>query len=192
MPLHLETCSDGTYINAVRAFNDSLFTFPFRMTLVRRAWLVALIVLSARIAVAQVLASGSHTVTVQVPQVTALQIMTRTLTMTVSAINTQAGQDEMTVTDRTTQLVWGINSSGKKITASTSVATPLFKLKLVALNPTRGTPAPEMTVNTTPSDLLLNVGRSTGSCILSYTGIALASQGAGTDAHVITFTVLNQ
>ncbi len=118
--------------------------------------------------------------------------MTLTLALNVSAVNAQAGIDEMTVTDRSSQLVWGINSSGKKITASTSITNPLFKLKLAALNPTKGTPAPEITLSTTPSDLLLNVGRSAGSCILSYTGVALASQGVGTDSHVVTFTVLNQ
>jgi hypothetical protein len=157
-----------------------------------RLWLAALFVLSGQTGLAQVLSSGSHTVTVQVPQITALQIMTLTLALNVSAVNGQPGIDEMTVTDRSSQLVWGINSSGKKITASTSLATPLFRLKLVALNPTKGTPAPEITLSTTPSDFLLNVGRSAGSCILSYTGVALASQGVGTDSHVITFTVLNQ
>jgi hypothetical protein len=159
---------------------------------VRLSWLAAFIVLSGQVGLAQVLASGSHTVTVQVPEITALQVMTLTLALNVSAINAQPGIDEITVTDRSSQLLWGINGSGKKITASTSIAAPIFRLKLVALNPTRGAPAPEMTLSTTPSDFLLNVGRSAGSCILGYTGVALASQGVGTDSHVVTFTVLNQ
>jgi len=131
-------------------------------------------------------------VAVQVPQVTTLRLMTLTLALNVSAINAQPGTDEITVTDQTSQLVWGINGSGKKITASTSIAAPIFTLKVRALNPTKGTPAPEMILSTTPNDFLMNVGRSTGSCILSYTGIALASRGVGADSHVVTFTVVNQ
>jgi hypothetical protein len=49
-----------------------------------------------------------------------------------------------------------------------------------------------VTLSTSAQDLLLNIGRSSGSCTLLYTGIALASQGTGNDVHVITFTVAAQ
>jgi hypothetical protein len=65
-------------------------------------------------------------------------------------------------------------------------------LKIVAVNPTAGNAAAEVTLTTTASDFLTNIGRSSGSCGLLYTAIALASQGTGTDSHTITFTVQAQ
>jgi hypothetical protein len=110
----------------------------------------------------------------------------------ISDVNAVAGEDMMTVTDQNSRLLWGTNSSGRKITASTSLVAPLFRLALVAVSPTAGTAAPEITLSTIPRDLLLNIGRTSGSCSLRYTGTALASQGVGTDVHSITFTVQSQ
>ena len=99
----------------------------------------------------------------------------------------------MTAVDQTTTLLWGVNSANRKVTVNTNLVSPLFALKLLALNPTSpGTAAPEVTLSTTPTDFLLNIGRSTGTCSLRYTGVALASQGTGTDTHTITFTVAAQ
>jgi hypothetical protein len=49
-----------------------------------------------------------------------------------------------------------------------------------------------MLLGTAPQDLILNIGRSQGSCTLRYTVTALASKGIGTDSHTITFTVTTQ
>jgi len=143
-------------------------------------------------AAAQTFGSDSHNVTVQVAQVTRLSVSTGTVDLTISDVNAVAGEDMMTVTDQNSRLLWGTNSSGRKITASTSLAAPLFQLALVAVSPTAGTAAPEMILSTVPRDLLLNIGRTSGSCFLRYTGTAFASQGVGTDAHSITFTVQSQ
>jgi hypothetical protein len=112
--------------------------------------------------------------------------------MLITGAGVVAGQDQMSVVDASTSLLWGVNSSTKKITVQTNLGAPLFALKLVALNPTQGTAAPEVTTSTTANDLLLDIGRSSGTCTLQYTGVALASQGTGTDSHLITFTVANQ
>lgn len=140
----------------------------------------------------QVYGTASHTVTVSVQPVTVMQVNGGTINLGISGSNAVAGQDQMSVSDQTTSLLWGTNSSLQKITISTSLGAPLFTLQAQAVNATVGSPNPQLTVSTAPADLLLNIGRSSGSCNIQYTGIALASQGTGSDAHVITFTILAQ
>ena len=136
--------------------------------------------------------TARHTVTVQVSPITVVQVSGGTVNLNVTNAVAAAGQNTMTVTDQSTSLLWGVNSSTRKITVSTSLAAPHFTLKILALNPTQGTAAPEITLSTAPQDFLLGIGRSTGTCSLRYTGVALASQGTGNDVHVITFTVSAQ
>lgn len=140
----------------------------------------------------QVYGTATNRITVKVQAITVLQIIGTIVNLNISGSNALAGQDQMMTTDQTSTLAWGTNSSLKKITANTSLAAPKFTLQLVAVNPTFGTAASQMTLSTTANDLLLNIGRSSGTCSLLYTAVALASQGTGTDAHTITFTVLTQ
>lgn len=141
---------------------------------------------------AQFYGSDTHTINVQVAPITVLTVQGGTVAMNVTDASVIAGVDEMTVQDQSTRLLWGTNSNARKITAQSSLAAPLFELRLVAVGPTRGTPGPEMLLGTAPQDLMLDVGRSLGNCTLRYTGTALASRGVGTDIHTITFTVTTQ
>jgi hypothetical protein len=143
-------------------------------------------------ALAQNFGNGNHTVTVRVSPVTALQLSSGSVNLNITGATAVAGQDVMRVIDASTQLFWGVNSSAKKITVASSLAAPQFTLKLVALNPTKGTPSAEFVLNAAGHDLLLNIGRTSGGCSLRYTAEALASQGTGNDLHVITFTVVTQ
>jgi len=138
---------------------------------------------------AQVYGTGNHTVTIQVLPVTDVRIIGGGVSLSSSTAIVAAGQNLITVTDQSTQLQWATNSSTQKITVNTNLAAPLFALNLLALNPTRGAAAPEVTLNTTSTNLVTGIGRSFGTCTLRYTGIAYASQGIGTDNHIITFTV---
>ncbi len=139
-----------------------------------------------------VYATPSHSVTVVVSTITLIQVTSGVVNLTISGANAVAGQDLMLETNSATSLLWGINGSLKKVTVGTSLGAPLFTLKVFAAAPSQGTAAPEVTLSVIPSDFLLNLGRSSGSCTLQYTAEALASQGTGTDAHTITFTVQNQ
>jgi hypothetical protein len=153
--------------------------------------LVALLIFAPE-ASAQIFGGDTQTISVQVSPITVLTIQGSTVAVNITDANLTAGVDAMTVQDETSRLLWGTNSGARKITAQTSLGTPLFQLRLVALSPSRGTPGPELLLGTAPRDLLLNIGRSQGSCTLRYTGTALASQGVGTDNHTITFTVTTQ
>ena len=141
---------------------------------------------------AQVYGSGQHTVTVQVSQITLVKVTSGTVNLNIAAASVVAGQDQMSVTDQSTGLLWGVNGSARKITVATNLAAPHYTLEIQALSPTQGTAAPQVTLKTTAQDFLLNIGRSSGTSTLQYTGVALASQGTGSDAHTITFTVQSQ
>ncbi len=133
-----------------------------------------------------------HTITVTIQPITVLQVTAGIVNLGITGANAIAGQDQMIVTDQSSSLQWGTNSSLRKVTANSNLSAPLFTLKLLAVNPTAGNAGTEVTLSTIAGDLLLNIGRSSGSCVLRYTAIALASQGTGTDSHTITFTVQAQ
>jgi hypothetical protein len=164
----------------------------------RRAALLAFaaalvaVIISTPTASAQIFDIGTHTINVQVSPITVLAVQGGAVMLNVTDANVTAGVDAMTVQDQSTRLAWGTNSSARKITAQTSLAAPLFQLRLAAVGHTRGNPAPEMLLGTSPQNLMLDIGRSLGSCTLRYTGTALASRGVGTDIHTITFTVTTQ
>jgi hypothetical protein len=136
--------------------------------------------------------TANHTVRVSVSVITALQVSSGAVNLNITGADAIAGQDLMTAVDQSTSLLWGVNSSAKKVTIQTSLAAPTFTLKAEGVNPTQGVSTGEITLSSIPQDFLLNIGRSSGSCGLRYRGEALASQGVGTDAHSITFTVANQ
>jgi len=141
---------------------------------------------------AQTFGTGSHRVTVSVQAITVLQVSAGIVNLSITGANATAGQDQMMVTDESSSLLWGTNSSLRKVTVNSNLAAPQFTLKVLAVNPTAGNAAAEATLSTVASDFLLNIGRTSGSCSLLYTGVALASQGTGTDAHTITFTIQAQ
>jgi hypothetical protein len=136
--------------------------------------------------------SDNHQVTVAVQEITLVQTSSGVVNLQITGAGTPAGEDLLTTTDQSSSLLWGTNGSNRKITVVTNLSAPLFTLKALALNPTAGTPGPEATLSTTAFDFLRNIGRSTGSSTIRYTGVASATQGTGTDSHVITFTVQSQ
>ncbi len=152
---------------------------------------VGLLAIVSSVAQAQY-GNASHLVTVVVNPISLLQVVGGGVNLNISSSNAIAGQDQMSVTNAATQLLWGTNSSAQKITIKTNNAAPLFMLKAEALNPTQGISLGEVSVSSLAVDLLLNVGRSSGSASVQYTGIAFASQGVGSDAHTITFTIAAQ
>ena len=144
-------------------------------------------------AFAQVYGTDFHNVTVSVATVNILQISGGSVSLTLGAGAVTAGVDLMgPVTSSSTTLLWGFNSSLRKVTVATNLATQKYILKVLAIAPTQGLASPEVTLSTIPGDFLTNTGRSSGSCTLQYTGYALASAGTGTDSHTITFTVAAQ
>jgi hypothetical protein len=159
-------------------------------------FLIALLILSLgvlpNLGFGQTYGTATNTITVRVQSITTLQLSAGIININIAGSNAIAGQDQMMTTDQTSTMSWGVNSSLKKVTVSTSLAVPKFTLQLVAVNPTVGTAAAQVTLSTTANDLLTNIGRSSGSCGLLYTAIALASQGTGTDSHTITLTVATQ
>jgi hypothetical protein len=133
-----------------------------------------------------------HNVTVNVQTVTILQINVGSVRLNITGAGLIAGQDQMIMTDQSTTIMWGTNSSLKKITVRTDLAAPRYTMKILAVSPSAGSAASEATLSTVDKDLILDIGRSAGSSIVRYTGIAQASDGAGSDIHTMTFTIQSQ
>ena len=136
--------------------------------------------------------SDNHVVTVTVLPITLIQLTGAAVTLDITDANSVAGQDLMTVTNNATRILWGTNSSLQKITVVTDQTAALYTLQVEAKVPTQGTALGPVTLSPTAADLLLNIGRSSGSCTLSYTASVLASQGTGTESHLITLTIQAQ
>ncbi len=136
--------------------------------------------------------SAVNTVTVNVDPIVQIRVIGGAVGFNINDATAVAGQNSMLMVNTATQLQWATNSGTQKITAQTSLGSPMFALRLVAATPTAGTTAPETVLSTIATDLVLNVGRSLGTCTLQYTAEALATQGTGSDIHTITFTVTTQ
>lgn len=141
---------------------------------------------------AQAQTTDNHRVTVRVNSITVVQVSSALVTLTIDGAGAVAGQDLMTAVDQSTNLLWGINRPTRKITARTSLAAQTFTLRVLAIGPTQGTAAAEVTLTTAATDFLLDVGKSSGTCAIRYTGLALASQGTGSNSHTVTFTIAAQ
>jgi hypothetical protein len=143
-----------------------------------------------QLAVSQDFGTASNSITVSVQPITVLLVSATILDFNFSSANAVAGQDQMILTDQTSVLTWGTNSSTlNKITVSTDLASPKYLLQLEAVNLTAGGSTGIVTLSTTPTTLVTTIARSMGSCSLLYTVTALASQGMGTDSHTITFSI---
>jgi hypothetical protein len=138
---------------------------------------------------AQVYRTRTHTVTVTVASITVAAVSSSSVALTIDGTGTAAGQNQMTAVNQSTSFLWGTNAASMRVTAATNLGSPKYTLNLVALSPTTGTATAQFTLSTTATNLLTGVGLSKGNCTLQYTGIALASQGTGSDTHTVTFTI---
>lgn len=136
--------------------------------------------------------SAHHTVTVIVQPISLIGVNVSSVQLTVSGSDVLAGQEMMIVSDLTTRISWGTNSSMKKIAVHSNISVPKFILTVTAVNPSAGVAAGEVTLSTVNADLLLNIGRTSGSSVIQFTGKVLPSQGIGTDIHTVTYTIISQ
>jgi hypothetical protein len=158
----------------------------------KRTLIIGLFSLIVTTAASAQISSGTHQVTVAVNQINAMQVSGGGVAFSIGEAQAVAGQDQILMTNTSTQLLWGTNVSARKITVQSSLGTPRFTLRIFASGPTVGTASPEVTLGTLAADFLRNIGRSSGTCTLRYTAVVLASLGTGTDNHTITFTMVAQ
>jgi hypothetical protein len=131
--------------------------------------------------------SASHTVTVQVNAISELTLAGGDVTLTTGP--PVAGREPDAVANTDCALAWTSNQADMRITVATGLAAPTFVLKVVAQNVTGGTAAPEVTLSSTPADLVTGVSRTPGGCTLRYTAWATTAQGIGSDVHTVTYTL---
>jgi hypothetical protein len=142
-------------------------------------------------------AQASHAAKVTVPQLAVVGVSTGVVNLAITGAGVVAGTDPMTVTDQTTVMSWGANTSTAKIAVKTSLAVQKYTLTVQAVSingipSSAGITAPVVTLTTVSTDFMTGIGLKRGTCNLLYTGIAPASKGVGTDTHTtITFTITN-
>ena len=111
------------------------------------------------------------------------------------------GTQPTSVSNTVTTLQYTKQKNPSKITVGTSCVGQKFTLKVLALNPSAGTAAPEVTLNNGAMavDFITGIpktGPSSNSCTLQYTASATFAQGnsneLGNDVHVVTYTLIEQ
>ncbi len=128
-----------------------------------------------------------------------ISVLNGDASLTVSAAS--AGQQPAAAIDETCQLQWTTleTDATKKITVQSSLATPSFTLTVSAVNISAGdgTAVGTVSVSTTAGDLIVSIPAAVpvsdpGTCTLHYSASATAANGAGSDNHTITFTIVDQ
>ncbi|MGH2569282.1 MAG: hypothetical protein ACRDGA_13170 [Bacteroidota bacterium] len=114
----------------------------------------------------------------------------------------QAGSEPTAVTNTICTLTYRRQASVSKVTVSTSCPGQKFTLRVVAVNPTEGVAAPQVTlVNGMLAAALINnipalPPATNRTCTLSYTASATFAQGnsveLGDDVHTVTYTIVAQ
>jgi hypothetical protein len=131
--------------------------------------------------------SASHVVTVEVSAINELILTGGNITLTTSTAT--AGQQPEPATNTVCGLAWTANASNAKITVASSLASPMFTLRVLAQDVTGGTAAAEVTLSSVAVDFITGTGTTTGDCVLRYTAWATAPQGTGRDVHTVTYTL---
>lgn len=133
-------------------------------------------------------ANDNHTVTITVAAINEMSIVGGNIDLTINAAS--PGSDPTPVGDNTTcDLNWTTNEASKKITVGTSLASPNYTLTVVAENISGGTAAASVTLSTTATDFVTSISNVFGTCDLGYTASATTANGAGSDAHTVTYTI---
>src|SRR5690606_6292921 len=132
--------------------------------------------------------TANHTVTVTVAEINEVAIVGGNVSLVIDSAT--AGSEPNPDTDTSTSLDWTTNATGQKITVATDQAAPNFTLTVEATDATGGTTAGPVALSTTAADFVTGISETTGSADLSYEASALASDGNGSDVHVVTYTIV--
>ena len=133
------------------------------------------------------LALNNHDVTVTISAVNEISV-TGAPSLTVSTAT--AGQDLDDDVDLVTcDLSWTTNAANKKITVATTLA-PSVTLKVVAVAPTAGSAAAEVTLSTTAADFITGIGKTFGTSDITYTLAASVTDAIVTNETItVTYTI---
>ena len=82
------------------------------------------------------------------------------------------------------------SASNKKITVATDNASPSFLLSVEALEASSGTATGQVALSTSAADFITNIPAGMGEATLEYFAEAPIGASAGTDSHVVTYTIL--
>ncbi len=150
-----------------------------------------LIVLGAGLAMAQT--TAQHNVTITVSAISVIEMTGGgDLTLNITGVGSPGSEPEAVQnTDR--GLEWTTNQTSKKITVQANAAYATYTLKALATSISGGGTASAETTfdNTNAHDFITGVGTETGSCAIRYTASATSGAGSGSEAHQITYTMMD-
>jgi hypothetical protein len=131
--------------------------------------------------------AADHIVTVTISAINEISV-TGAPSLTVSTAT--AGQDLDDDVDLVTcDLSWTTNAANKKITVATTLA-PSVTLKVVAVAPTAGSAAAEVTLSTTAADFITGIGKTFGTSDITYTLAASVTDAIVTNETItVTYTI---
>lgn len=133
------------------------------------------------------LAANSHDVTVTISAINEISV-TGAPSLTVSTAT--AGSDLDDDVDLVScDLSWTTNAANKKITVATTAA-PSVTLKVVAVTPTAGSAAAEVTLSTTATAFITAIGKTFGTSDITYTLAASVTDAIVTNETItVTYTI---
>lgn len=135
--------------------------------------------------------SDSHSVTVTVMAINEIGVSGGAVSLTINSA-TAGGQPDDASDSSTADLDWTTNEDNKKVTVETDLASPAFGLSVSAGGVAGGTAAGSVALSTTPQDFVTGISATVGGCDLEYMASATAADGVGADAHVVTYTVVDE
>ena len=134
--------------------------------------------------------ADNHSVTITVGAINEMAIVGGNISLNITAAS--PGSEPTPVSDNTTcDLNWTTNEASKKITVGTSLVSPNYTLTVLAENVNGGTAAALVTLSTIAADFVTGISNVIGTADLGYTASATSASGAGSDAHTVTYTIVD-
>ena len=131
---------------------------------------------------------ASHRVTVRVPNIDEVGLTNGDITMDLSL---QAGV--LTASDNSVDIEWTTNGVDRKITVQTNQTSSNYELSVTASNCTAdgggSLTALSADLSTTAAELVTGIKQDSGRCDLTYTATASLTDQAGSETHIVIYTL---
>ncbi|MCO4745235.1 MAG: hypothetical protein KC912_10645, partial [Proteobacteria bacterium] len=134
--------------------------------------------------------SASHNVSVQLVELTDIAIQGGDVAIVLDQFDPGTNWVLPEFNDATSLDYKHTSAAAQKVTVETDNPTPAFDLSVSAQAPSNGAGSGQVALSTTAADFITGISAGQGSAGLRYDAAAPLGAAAGTDAHVITYTIL--
>ncbi|TNE86462.1 MAG: hypothetical protein EP330_22250 [Deltaproteobacteria bacterium] len=134
--------------------------------------------------------SASHNVSVQLLELTDIAIQGGDVSIVLDQFDPGTNWVLPEFDESTSLEFRHTSAAAQKVTVETDNAAPSFALSVTAQAPSNGASAGQVALSTTAADFITGINAGQGGAGLRYDASAPMGSAAGTDAHVITYTIL--